>query len=193
MCPYCIANHDIGKDRPIYVWVFGVGKLHWYVIEEKTPGDLDDEKSLVGCESDHDRIRRLPSLCSDFDIRKMTPAYSNDIAVMNSTVFVIGGDPSSQKKMNKEAVRVDSDKHIAYQHMDLNLGEGEWQNGGNLVRSQGGGAAVGSDGYIITVGDYIYRFCPGGRFHEQLRSPPGKVRELRLLGLTRKTLFIYTI
>nr|XP_011463498.1 PREDICTED: uncharacterized protein LOC105351262 [Fragaria vesca subsp. vesca] len=176
-----IANRDSGEDKAIIVRVFGSDKIYWYVIEEKSAIDDDENTMMIGCESDTDRVRRLDFLCSDFD----EEALSINLAVKNSTLYLIGGRVTGGS----------NGEHIAYRHLDLDSGEeGEWRPaGGNLVNYQYGGASVGPDGYIYTVGDFeIYRFSTCGKFHEELIPPAGRERS-RLLGLSRKKLFIYTI
>ncbi|KAL6187374.1 hypothetical protein ACLB2K_038773 [Fragaria x ananassa] len=113
--------------------------------------------------------------------------FSSNLVVINSTLYLIGGTGTGGVK--------DEHEHIAYGHLDLDLGEeGEWRPGsGNMIGYQYGGAAVGPDGYIYTVGDFqIYRFSTCGEFHEELITPAG-MKHSRLLGLTRKELFIYTL
>ncbi|KAL6189741.1 hypothetical protein ACLB2K_036143 [Fragaria x ananassa] len=177
MAAGAIANRDSGEDKAIIVRVFGSDKIYWYVIEEKSAIDVDDENTMIGCESDTDRVRRLDFLCSDFD----EEALSINLAVKNSTVYLIGGRVTGGS----------NDEHIAYRHLDLDSDsgeEGDWRPAiGN------GGASVGPDGYIYTVGDFeIYRFSTYGKFHEEL-IPPAGMKHSRLLGLSRKKLFIYTL
>ncbi|KAL6187384.1 hypothetical protein ACLB2K_038783 [Fragaria x ananassa] len=140
---------DSGKDKAIVVRVSGLHYNYWYVIEEKSAIDVDDDNTMIGCESDHDRVRRLCKVKSD-------------------------------------------DERVTYQSLDL--GGGGWRpdGGGNLMSHQGGGAAVGPDGNIYTVGNNIYRFSPHGTFHEEFVSPPS-IKEPHLLGVSSKTLFIYTV
>ncbi|KAL6183586.1 hypothetical protein ACLB2K_044997 [Fragaria x ananassa] len=188
------ASRDSGKDKRIFVRVFGRDKIYWYVIEEKSAIDVDDGNTMIGCESDNDdRVRCLSFLCSDLDKYEEASIFSSNVAVVNSTVYLIGGNV---QKKNKGASRFNDDEYIAYRRFDdLDLGVGEWQpDGGSTVKYQGGGAVVGPDGNIYTVGYNIYRFSPRGncKFHEELISPPS-IKEPRLLGVTRKKVLIYTI
>ncbi|KAL6192394.1 hypothetical protein ACLB2K_033484 [Fragaria x ananassa] len=137
---------------------------------------------MIGCESDNDRVKRLNFPCSDEE----PSIFSSNLVVINSTLYLIGGTGTGGVK--------DEHEHIAYRHLDLDLGEeGEWRpGGGNMIGYQYGEAAVGPDGYIYSVGDFeIYRFSTCGKFHEEL-IPPASMEHSRLLGLTRKELFIYT-
>ncbi|KAL6192395.1 hypothetical protein ACLB2K_033485 [Fragaria x ananassa] len=177
-----IANRDSGEDKAIIVRVFGSDKIYWYVIEEKSAIDDDENTMMIGCESDTDRVRRLDFLCSDFD----EEALSINLAVKNSTLYLIDGRVTGGS----------NGEHIAYRHLDLDSGEeGEWRPaGGNLVNYQYGGASVGPDGYIYTVGNNIYRFSTSthDKFHEEL-IPPQIMAQPRLLGLSRNKLFIYIL
>ncbi|KAL6187375.1 hypothetical protein ACLB2K_038774 [Fragaria x ananassa] len=124
-----IANRDSGEDKAIIVRVFGSDKIYWYVIEEKSAIDVDDENTMIGCESDTDRVRRLDFLCSDFD----EEALSINLAVKNSTVYLIGGRVTGGS----------NHEHIAYRHLDLDSDSGEDGDWRPAIGNDG--ASVGPD------------------------------------------------
>ncbi|KAL6189755.1 hypothetical protein ACLB2K_036157 [Fragaria x ananassa] len=175
---------DSGKDKAIVVRVVGLDGNYWYVIEEKSAIDVDDDNTMIGCESDHDRVRRLCKVSEDQE-----PSLgSSSLVIINSTIYLIGGHGERYPPES-------DDERVGYRRLDL--GGGGWRlgGGGKLMNYQYGGAAVGPDGNIYTVGYNIYRFSPHGTFHEELVSPPSRRfgEEPRLLGVTSKTLFIYTL
>ena len=77
---------ESGKDRPIYVRVEGFEKDFWYVIEEKSPTEsaLSSGDEVIGCKSETDRVRRLSLPDSG--------SPTNNLAVVNSCAYLIGGD-----------------------------------------------------------------------------------------------------
>ncbi|KAL6189742.1 hypothetical protein ACLB2K_036144 [Fragaria x ananassa] len=141
-----VADRDSGKDKMIFVRVSGKDKNYWYVIEEKSAIDVDDDNTMIGCDSNNDRVRRLDFPCSDLE----PSIFSSNLVVINSTLYLIGGTTGTVTGGVK-------DEHIAYRHLDLDLGEkGEWRPaGGNMLGYQYGGASVGPDGksfFIYTIG-----------------------------------------
>ncbi|KAL6192408.1 hypothetical protein ACLB2K_033498 [Fragaria x ananassa] len=174
---------DSGKDKAIVVRVSGVHCNYWYVIEEKSAIDVDDDNTMIGCKSDHDRVRRLCRVNEDQE----PLVWSSSLVVINSTIYLIGGDGCCLPESD--------DERVTYQRLDLGGGGRRPDGGGNLMSYQGGGAAVGPDGNIYTVGYNIYRFSPHETFHEELVFPPCRnyIKEARLLGVTSKTLFVYTV
>ncbi|KAL6189759.1 hypothetical protein ACLB2K_036161 [Fragaria x ananassa] len=172
---------DSGKDKAIVVRVVGLDGNYWYVIEERSAIDVDDDNTMIRCESDHDRVRRLCKVSEDQEPSLGT----SSLVVLKSTIYLIGG--------HGERYPPDSDdERVGYRRLDL--GGGGWRlgGGGRLMNYQYGGAAVGPDGNIYTVGYNIYRFSPHGTFHEEFVSPPS-IKEPHLLGVTSKTLFMYTV
>ncbi|KAL6192421.1 hypothetical protein ACLB2K_033510 [Fragaria x ananassa] len=97
-----------------------------------------------------DRVRRLPLPDSG--------SPTNNLAVVNSCAYLIGGDGYTLKHMQDESVGF---RHIDLRNLDM--GVDEWLlGGGKLVDGQfGGGVAVGHDGYAYCVGPTVYRFRPG--------------------------------
>ncbi|KAL6223839.1 hypothetical protein ACLB2K_002697 [Fragaria x ananassa] len=167
------------KDRPIYARVMGIRRhSYWYVIEEKSsPTESSDE--VIGCESERDRVRRLS--LPDEDL------LTSNVAVLNSRLYLISGY---------------YDPRVGYRHISVDSGvkEMKWQEGfGELAYPKNGGAAVGPDGYIYSVGERQYRFRLGE--WEQLPVPPQGwspflsqefLHSQRLLALTKKKLYVYT-
>ncbi|KAK9947489.1 hypothetical protein M0R45_003112 [Rubus argutus] len=161
----------------------GCASLH---LSSSSSSDFDD--ILIECESGSDRIRRLS--VPDSELRY------NSLVVLKSRVYLIGGDIEIQIQKNEDGT-TDKEKKIGYRHLDL--GVGQWGlEGGKSIEDQFGAAAVGHDGLIYSVGCQQYRLSPDG-IVEKLTPPPpplsheGGAYESRLLGLTSKKLFIYTI
>ncbi|KAL6187167.1 hypothetical protein ACLB2K_043282 [Fragaria x ananassa] len=153
-------------------------------------GDSGKDKAIVvrvvGLDGNYwyvieERVRRLCKVSEDQEHSLGT----SSLVVINSTIYLIGGHGERYPPES-------DDERVGYRRLDL--GGGGWRlgGGGKLMNYQFGGAAVGPDGNIYTVGYNIYRFSPHGTFHEEFVSPP-TIKEPRLLGVTSKTLFIYTV
>ncbi|KAL6192420.1 hypothetical protein ACLB2K_033510 [Fragaria x ananassa] len=197
------SDGDSGKDRAIYVRITGREQNRWYVIEEKSSMNslLSFANEVIGCESERDVVRRLPLPDSGLS--------SNNLAVLNSRMYLIGGDSYTYRHFSGDLytyTNLDVES-LGYRYMDLkyldsNLEIEEWRaGGGKLVDHQfGGGVAVGPDGYVYSVGPTVYRFHPDVGKCEKLPIPPqggnpmpdGLLHRARLLGITKKKLYVYT-
>ncbi|PRQ23203.1 putative galactose oxidase/kelch, beta-propeller, galactose oxidase, beta-propeller [Rosa chinensis] len=196
------------EDKPIYVRVLGRGKIFWYVIEGEPPAGeaSDSEGIMIECRSECDRIRQLSLPGSDFDLHDPKSSlslgfFSNNLLVLQSRLFLIGGDVDTRKYGNVQ----DETVGMGFRHLNL-ANKSDWVVEGGYQEHQFGGAAVAPDGSIYSVGYNQYVMSPIGYWErcrlwerwERLPTPPlrrqdGTLYETRLLGVTLKKLIIYTL
>ncbi|PRQ23201.1 hypothetical protein RchiOBHm_Chr6g0258761 [Rosa chinensis] len=191
---------EMPEDKPIYVRVLGQGKIFWYVIEGELPaGEASDSEGIMTeCRSECDRIRQLSIPGSDFDLHKpISPLslgfFSNNLLVLQSRLFLIGGDVDTRKYGNVQ----DETVGMGFRHLNL-ANKSDWVLEGGYQDHQFGGAAVGYDGSIYSVGYSQYVMRPGRWHWERLPAPPlrwedGAPYQTRLLGVTEEKLIIYTM
>ncbi|PRQ23206.1 putative kelch-type beta propeller [Rosa chinensis] len=200
-----MAIGDNGKDRSIYVRVLGQGKIFWYVIEGlPQAGEASSDSSegiMIECRSECDRIRQLSLPGSDFDLHApISPLslgfFSNNLVVLRSRLYLIGGDVDTRNYGNGQHETAG----MGFRHLDLAIGEkkSDWALEGGYQDHQFGGAAVGHDGCIYSVGYNQYVMLPYRNHWERLPAPPlcredGTLYKTRLLGVTRKKLIIYSM